>query len=157
MIAMIRSSSSQVYKRPRYLVEIELFEQQYHHSSTHHSFLLLQNTTVQTVLVTILTNLIMTSTTSTPVWFITGAGTGFGHAIALEALKRNHHVVATARRTSSLDDLVSAGAKALALDVNASESEIAAVVKEAHDIYGRLDYLVNAAGYVLEGAVEESS
>ncbi|KAM5355202.1 hypothetical protein ACJ41O_001848 [Fusarium nematophilum] len=96
-------------------------------------------------------------TSNSPVWLITGAGTGFGYAISLSALRRGHHVIATARRSSSLSDLVAAGAHALTLDVTAPEDDIAAKVKEAHDIYGRLDYLVNAAGYVLEGACEEAS
>lgn len=95
--------------------------------------------------------------TPTPVWLITGAGTGFGHAIALSALQRNHHVIATARRISSLDALVEVGAQALPLDVTAPESDIAAAVRQVYDVHGRIDYLVNAAGYVLEGAVEEAS
>lgn len=94
---------------------------------------------------------------STPVWFITGAGTGFGQAIALEALAPNHKVVATARRLPTLAPLEAAGASVLELDVTASEGVIEAKVKEAHDIHGRLTYVVNAAGYVLEGAVEEAS
>ncbi|RMJ11499.1 hypothetical protein CDV36_008849 [Fusarium kuroshium] len=94
---------------------------------------------------------------SFPVWLVTGAGTGFGKAIALSALKRGHHVVATARRPSVLSDLVDAGAHAMVLDVTVPEDDIAAKVKEAHNIYGRLDYLVNSAAYVLEGTCEEAS
>jgi NADP-dependent 3-hydroxy acid dehydrogenase YdfG len=94
---------------------------------------------------------------SQPVWLITGAATGFGHAIALEALSRSHAVIATARTLSSLTALQSAGASILALDVTSPEAVIAAKIKQAHDIHGRLDYIVNAAGYVLEGAVEEAS
>ncbi|KAL2675503.1 hypothetical protein Neosp_011689 [[Neocosmospora] mangrovei] len=92
-----------------------------------------------------------------PVWLITGAGTGFGKAIALSALKRGHRVVATARRLSVLSDLVDAGAHAMVLDVTIPEDDIAAKVKEAHDVYGRLDYLVNSAAYVLESTCEEAS
>ncbi|KAM0441192.1 hypothetical protein ACHAPT_000498 [Fusarium lateritium] len=86
-------------------------------------------------------------TSAPPVWLITGAGTGFGNAIALSALKRGHHVVATARRSSVLSDLVGAGAHTMILDVTVPEEDIAAKVKEAHDVYGRLDYLVNTAAY----------
>ena len=96
-------------------------------------------------------------TSPTPVWFITGASSGFGQSIALEALRRNHHVIATSRRSSSLTALATAGAQVLDLDVTASEDIIEAKVKQAHDIYGRLTYIVNAAGYVLEGACEEAS
>ena len=93
----------------------------------------------------------------TPVWFITGAGTGFGQTIALEALSRGHKVIATARRASSLESLKAAGADTLELDVTAPEAVIDARIKEAHGIYGRLTYVVNAAGYVLEGTCEEAS
>ncbi|KAF5005728.1 hypothetical protein FDECE_7849 [Fusarium decemcellulare] len=96
-------------------------------------------------------------TSSSPVWLITGAGTGFGNAITLSALRRGHRVVATARRLLALSDLAKAGAHALVLDVTALEDDIASKVKEAHGVYGRLDYLVNAAGYVLESACEEAS
>ncbi|KAF7554110.1 hypothetical protein G7046_g6912 [Stylonectria norvegica] len=94
---------------------------------------------------------------STPVWLITGTSSGFGHAIALEALRRGHKVIATARRASSIISLKDAGAATLELDVTAPEAVVDAKVKEAHDIYGRLTYIVNAAGYVLEGACEEAS
>lgn len=94
---------------------------------------------------------------SSPVWLITGAGTGFGKAIALSALKRGHRVVATARRLSVLSNLVDAGAHVMVLDVTVPEDDIAAKVKEAHGAYGRLDYLVNSAAYVLEGTCEEAS
>ncbi|KAH7156545.1 hypothetical protein EDB81DRAFT_867582 [Dactylonectria macrodidyma] len=93
----------------------------------------------------------------TPVWFITGASSGFGQSIASEALCRGHHVVATVRRSSSLTALAEAGAEVLSLDVTAPESVIEATLKQAHDFKGRLDYIVNAAGYVLEGACEEAS
>lgn len=96
-------------------------------------------------------------TSPTPVWFITGAGSGFGHGIALEALSRGHHVVATSRRSSSLNSLASAGATILDLDVTAPEDVVEAKVQQAVDVYGRLTYVVNAAGYVLEGASEEAS
>ncbi|CAM1504677.1 Fc.00g022680.m01.CDS01 [Cosmosporella sp. VM-42] len=93
----------------------------------------------------------------TPVWFITGTSSGFGQSIAFEALKRSHKVIATARRVSALDSLKAAGADILEFDVTAPEATIDAKVKEAHDIYGKLTYVVNAAGYVLEGTCEEAS
>ncbi|KAL6413351.1 hypothetical protein AUP68_02860 [Ilyonectria robusta] len=92
-----------------------------------------------------------------PVWFITGGSSGFGQSIAMEALCRGHHVVATARRSSSLTALAEAGAQILDLDVTAAEDVIEVKMKQAHDFYGRLDYIINAAGYVLEGACEEAS
>jgi NAD(P)-dependent dehydrogenase (short-subunit alcohol dehydrogenase family) len=93
----------------------------------------------------------------TPVWFITAAGSGFGHALALEALSHSHHVIATSRSLSKLSPLAAKGALTLALDVTAPLSTIEAAVKKAVDTYGPITHLVNAAGYCLVGAVEETS
>ncbi len=92
-----------------------------------------------------------------PVWFITAASSGFGHNIALEALSRGHKVIATARDTSKLSKLADAGADILALDVTWPLPEIQKVAKQANELYGQINYLVNAAGYILVGAVEETS
>lgn len=92
-----------------------------------------------------------------PVWFITAAGSGFGHTLALAALARSHHVIATSRTLSKLDPLASRGAHVLALDVTAPLSDIQAVVQQVVDKYGYITHLVNAAGYCLVGAVEETS
>lgn len=96
-------------------------------------------------------------TTTTPVWFITATSNGFGKHIALEALSRGHKVIATARSVSKIAELEAAGAYTLSLDVTDSLTNLKAIVAKAHDQYGKIDYLVNAAGYVLEGAVEEAS
>lgn len=93
----------------------------------------------------------------TPVWFITAASSGFGKHIALEALSRGHHVIASARSTSRISDLASAGATTLALDVTSPLPTIQEVAKHASNIYGSITHLVNAAGYILVGAVEETS
>ncbi|CAO2651440.1 Nn.00g040100.m01.CDS01 [Neocucurbitaria sp. VM-36] len=95
--------------------------------------------------------------TQTPVWFITAASSGFGKYIALEALSRGHKVVASARSTSRIADLKEAGAEILALDVTSPLSEIEKIAKEANGKYGYINHLVNAAGYTLVGAVEETS
>ncbi|KAL2198930.1 hypothetical protein P885DRAFT_58339 [Corynascus similis CBS 632.67] len=93
-----------------------------------------------------------------PVFLITGTSSGFGEAIAREALARGHHVIATARDPSRLGGLLSAGASAaLALDVTADEAVLARVLAEANAIHGRITHVVNCAGYILEGAVEEAS
>jgi NADP-dependent 3-hydroxy acid dehydrogenase YdfG len=93
----------------------------------------------------------------TPVWFITAASSGFGKYIALEALSRGHRVIASARSTSRITDLKQKGAVTVTLDVTASQSEIEKVAKEANEQYGYINHLVNAAGYILVGAVEETS
>ncbi|KAG8413165.1 hypothetical protein J3459_015730 [Metarhizium acridum] len=92
-----------------------------------------------------------------PVWFIAAASSGFGHEIALAALKRGHTVVATARKLERVKDLAEAGADILALDVTSSLSTIESVAAEVFEKHGRVDYLVIAAGFILEGAVEEVS
>ncbi|RFU72607.1 hypothetical protein TARUN_9654 [Trichoderma arundinaceum] len=92
-----------------------------------------------------------------PVWFITAASSGFGQAIALAALRRGHKVIATARSTSRIQDLAAAGAHTLAFDVTSPLSTIESVAKEVFEKYGRVDYLINAAGFILEGSVEEVS
>jgi NAD(P)-dependent dehydrogenase (short-subunit alcohol dehydrogenase family) len=93
------------------------------------------------------------------VWFITGTSRGFGREWAIAALERGDKVAATARNTASLDDLVATYGDAilpLKLDVNDRAADFAAV-KEAHDHFGRLDIVVNNAGYGQFGFVEEVS
>ncbi|TFB01970.1 putative oxidoreductase [Trichoderma ghanense] len=93
----------------------------------------------------------------TPVWFITAASSGFGHAIALSALRRGHTVVATARHPSRLADLAAAGAHTLAYDVTSPLSVAKDLADKVFAQHGRVDYLINAAGYILEGSIEEAS
>ena len=94
---------------------------------------------------------------STPVWFITAASSGFGKQIAIEALNNGHRVIATARNSQKISDLKDRGAVTLDLDVIQPLDELKAIAKEAHAKYGRIDILFNAAGYVLEGAIEEAT
>jgi NAD(P)-dependent dehydrogenase (short-subunit alcohol dehydrogenase family) len=94
---------------------------------------------------------------STPVWFITAASSGFGKYLALEALNRGHKVVATARDPSRIQDLKKAGADTLKLDVTDSMENIKKVIDASIALHGQIDYLINAAGYILEGAAEEAT
>jgi len=90
-------------------------------------------------------------------WFITGTSKGFGRVWAEAALKRGDRVAATARRVEALDDLVQTHGDLvlpLALDVTDKGAAFAAV-QQAHAAFGRLDVVVNNAGYGLFGAVEE--
>ncbi|MEJ7833606.1 MAG: SDR family oxidoreductase [Nocardioides sp.] len=92
-------------------------------------------------------------------WFITGTSRGFGREWAIAALDRGDRVAATARDTTSLDDLVEQYADAvlpLALDVTNREAAYA-TVQQAHAHFGRLDVVVNNAGYGQFGMVEELS
>jgi NAD(P)-dependent dehydrogenase (short-subunit alcohol dehydrogenase family) len=92
-----------------------------------------------------------------PVWFITGCSTGFGRELAKLLLKRGYRVVATARDQAKIADLVGAHEKtglALELDVD-RQADIEAAVKAAQSRFGRIDVLVNNAGYGYLAAVEE--
>ena len=92
-----------------------------------------------------------------PVWLITGCSSGLGRALAARVLARGHRLIATARQPETLDELVAADpsrCRALALDV-ADASQVSPVVAQAAEIFGRLDVVVNNAGYGLVGAVEE--
>ncbi len=96
---------------------------------------------------------------SEKVWFITGTSRGFGRTWAIAALERGDKVAATARNTATLDDLVAKYGDALLpieLDVTDRDADFAAV-KQAHDHFGRLDIVVNNAGYGQFGFVEELS
>ena len=94
---------------------------------------------------------------SNKVWFITGTSRGFGREWAIAALERGDRVAATARNTATLDDLAEKYGDALLpiqLDVTDRDADFAAV-KQAHDHFGRLDIVVNNAGYGHFGMVEE--
>jgi NAD(P)-dependent dehydrogenase (short-subunit alcohol dehydrogenase family) len=93
------------------------------------------------------------------VWFITGCSKGFGRIWAEAALERGDKVAATARDESTLAPLTEKygdSVLTMALDVQDHDADFAAV-KAAHEKFGRLDIVVNNAGYGLFGAVEELS
>ncbi|WP_415975891.1 SDR family oxidoreductase [Rhodococcus sp. 077-4] len=96
---------------------------------------------------------------SEKVWFITGTSRGFGRQWTAAALERGDKVAATARDVSTLDDLAAKYGDALlpiALDVTDRTADFAAV-KQAHEHFGRLDVVVNNAGYGQFGFIEELS
>jgi NAD(P)-dependent dehydrogenase (short-subunit alcohol dehydrogenase family) len=93
------------------------------------------------------------------VWFITGASRGFGREWAIAALQRGDRVAATARDTGTLTELAATYGDAvlpIRLDVTDREADFAAV-KRAHGQFGRLDIVVNNAGYGQLGFIEEVS
>src|SRR3954453_8469628 len=94
---------------------------------------------------------------NTRVWLITGCSTGFGRELARQALERGDRVVLTARNKAQLDDLAAAhpdAALAVALDVT-DGAMIADAVAAAEARFGRIDVLVNNAGYGYFSAIEE--
>ncbi|TVT20137.1 SDR family oxidoreductase [Amycolatopsis acidiphila] len=93
------------------------------------------------------------------IWFITGASKGFGREWAIAALERGDRVAATARNVSTLDDLRDRFGDALLplrLDVDDRDADFAAV-EQAAKHFGRLDVVVNNAGYGQFGMIEELS
>ena len=95
---------------------------------------------------------------STQVWFVTGSSRGLGRALLEELLAAGHNVIATARKTESLQDLVTKyGDKrmiTLSLDVT-DRKAVFEVVAKAAEKWGRLDVVVNNAGYGFVSSVEE--
>ena len=93
------------------------------------------------------------------IWFITGSSRGFGRVWAKAALERGDKVVATARNPQTLEELKNTykdSVLTLALDVT-DRKAVFDVMAKAHAHFGRLDVIVNNAGYGLFGAVEEVS
>ncbi|MER7498499.1 SDR family NAD(P)-dependent oxidoreductase [Nonomuraea pusilla] len=91
------------------------------------------------------------------VWFVTGSSRGLGRDFVEAALSRGDKVAATARTTASLDELVAAYGEAvlpLQLDVT-DKAAVFEGVKRAKEHFGRLDVIVNNAGYAQIGAIEE--
>jgi NAD(P)-dependent dehydrogenase (short-subunit alcohol dehydrogenase family) len=91
------------------------------------------------------------------VWFVTGSSRGLGRNFVEAALSRGDKVAATARSAGSLDGLVAAHGEAvlpLELDVT-DKAAVFASVDRAVEHFGRLDVIVNNAGYAQVGAVEE--
>ena len=87
-------------------------------------------------------------------WFVTGANRGLGRAFTVAALAAGDTVVATARDPHAMGDLADERLTVLPLDVRDREGVFATVAK-AFEVTGRVDVLVNNAGYGLVGALEE--
>lgn len=93
---------------------------------------------------------------NTKVWYITGASKGMGLSVTKQLLEKGHSVAATSRSIASFDQLKEFGDRFLPLEVDLkSEKSIAASLKKAHQKFGKLDVVVNNAGYGLGGALEE--
>lgn len=99
----------------------------------------------------------VSNTMAQNVWFIVGASSGFGKAIAEEVLRRGDAVVAASRRATALKDLEAQGATLIDLDVTGDDAIITAAFQTAIDKYGKITHFINAPGYLLEGPAEGAS
>lgn len=93
------------------------------------------------------------------IWFVTGASKGFGRIWTEAALARGDKVAATARRIEDVEDLAATYGDLvlpLALDVTDRDA-VFATVKRANEHFGRIDVVINNAGYGLLGTIEEVS
>ncbi len=90
---------------------------------------------------------------------ITGASRGFGKIWAKAFLKRGDNVIATARNLSDLNDLTQEfGANVLPVQLDVTNrTQTIDAIKQAHDHFGKIDVLINNAGFGLFGAIEEAS
>jgi NAD(P)-dependent dehydrogenase (short-subunit alcohol dehydrogenase family) len=95
---------------------------------------------------------------NTPVWFITGCSTGFGRQLARLVLQRGYRAVVTARDPRTIQDLAGGhDGRALILKLDVTDAaQVADAVKTAKASFGRIDVLVNNAGYGYLAAIEES-
>ena len=96
--------------------------------------------------------------TTEKVWFITGASRGFGRIWTEAALQRGDKVAATARKLESIADLNEKyGTSVLTLAVDVTQPEqVKTAVNAAHAHFGRLDVVLNNAGYSLVATIEEA-
>ena len=102
--------------------------------------------------------LISNDTSAYKVWFITGASRGFGRVWAAAALERGDKVAATARSLASIADLNEKyGENVLTFELDVTNTDqVNASVIQAHAHFGRLDIVLNNAGYSLVGTIEEA-
>lgn len=91
------------------------------------------------------------------VWHISGANTGLGLELALKALQEGDRVIAAVRSPAKVpDSLKRPDVKVLRFDLAWSQEEMNAYAAEAFAAFGKVDVLVNNAGYAYMGAIEES-
>jgi len=87
---------------------------------------------------------------------LTGASSGIGKETAKKLISEEHTVYVAARRVAKMDDLVKLGAVSIEMDIT-KEEDIQKAVKKVLDDQGRIDVLVNNAGYAIYGAMEDTT
>ncbi|WP_303209362.1 SDR family NAD(P)-dependent oxidoreductase [Acidaminococcus intestini] len=90
------------------------------------------------------------------VWFITGASRGFGRAFTEEAVKRGDKVIATVRRVPHDDIFKHPSVLTVVMDVTKTD-EVEKAIKDGMNRFGRIDVLINNAGFGFSGAFEETT
>ncbi|KAJ7233847.1 hypothetical protein B0H12DRAFT_1143358 [Mycena haematopus] len=94
---------------------------------------------------------------SQKVWLITGTSSGFGECLVKSVLARGDRVIATARTLAKTQNLSqSENIRLLELDIISGEAAIKAIIAKAVEFWGRIDVLVNNAGYGAKGIMEET-
>jgi NADP-dependent 3-hydroxy acid dehydrogenase YdfG len=91
------------------------------------------------------------------IYLITGCSSGFGASYVDHILERGNKVIATARNSSRIENLKQKGAEILELDVTWPQEKIDTAIQAAINIYGHIDVLINNAGYVVAGFLEETT
>ncbi|KAB5566724.1 hypothetical protein GE09DRAFT_1107991 [Coniochaeta sp. 2T2.1] len=89
------------------------------------------------------------------VWLITGCSSGFGAEFVAQIRRRGDLVIATSRKLDKIQYLEQPGVSVLQLDVNDSQDSLNETVAKAISIHGRIDALVNNAGYIATGSWED--
>ncbi len=95
---------------------------------------------------------------SDTVWFITGASSGFGKSLAEHAISKGYKVVATARRKGKLEELkATAPEQVLPIQMDVTNrAQVQKGIQEVINHWGKIDVLINNAGYGIVGALEET-
>lgn len=89
------------------------------------------------------------------VWLVTGASAGIGAALVEEIVRRGDKVIAANRQVDQMADRASENVSLLELDITSGSKVIASKVKEAWQIFGHIDVLVNNAGTFLFAPFED--
>ncbi len=90
------------------------------------------------------------------VWYITGASKGIGRSLIEQLLLKGYKVAATSRQLSALSDIKNENFLPLEVDLT-DERSVATSMEKANNTFGRIDVIVNNAGYGIGGAIEELS
>ena len=85
---------------------------------------------------------------------VTGASSGIGKATAMQLIKEGHSVYGAARRVEKMKELISAGGKAVAMDIT-NHNQVHAEIQKIIETERKIDVLVNNAGYAVYGPIEE--